>query len=239
MRIMGTSQIWHGINIRDFLAVRELICDVSKRAFRKETLDQLVDSKEVEKEREKAKKAGRRAEKFDPHSRIFLILDRLSVAKKLIVTIAAVIVTIAHLKLGISEGVATAIISSISSPIFLFGITGVGLYVVWNLYLLALRYNRKLIRGINKEIRYSDEKIDNQKSLEEIRAYRRWNNNLTNSTTLSVILLLVAARAFTPSIFTAGSEESKDWVPEYIEREVTERIEHNKVETNSPGNDSE
>jgi hypothetical protein len=236
---METPRIWGDITTSDFLAVRELVHDVSKRTFRRETLDLLIDKKDIEKEREKAKAAGKRAEEFDPHSRIFVFLDRLSVAKKLIVTAAVVVVTVAHFQFGVSEGVATSIISSLSSPIFLFGITGVGLYGVWNLYLLALRYNRKVIRGINREIRYSDKIIDNQNSLEEIRAYRRWNNNLTNSVVLCIILLLAVARAYAPSTFTAGSEESKEWVPEYVETKASERIDEDEFETDSPENDSE
>ena len=236
---MKTPRIWGEIDISDLLAVRKLIRDVSKKAFRRQTLDLLINVENIEKEREKAKKAGGRAEEFDPHSRVFVFLDRLSVAKKLIVTVAAVVVMVAHFQFGISEGVATTIISSISSPIFLFGITGVGLYGVWNLYLLALRYNRKVIRGINREIRYSDQTIEEENSIEEIRAYRRWNNNLTNSVSLSLILLLAAARAFAPSTFTAGSEGSKEWVPEYVEKKASERIDEDKFEASSPGNDSE
>lgn len=239
LRAMESPRIWGAITMSDFLAVRESIHDVSKRTFRRETLDLLIDKEDIGKEREKAKKAGKRAEEFDPHSRIFVFLDRLSVAKKLIVIVAVVVVLVAHFQFGVSEGVATSIISSLSSPIFLFGITGVGLYGVWNIYLLALRYNRKVIRGINKEIRYSDKTIDDENSLEEIRTYCRWNKNLTNSVILCLILLLAAARAFAPSIFFAGSEESKEWVPEYVERKASERIDEDEFETNSLENDSE
>ncbi|WP_143054187.1 hypothetical protein [Halohasta litchfieldiae] len=233
---MTTPRLWGELDISDFLAVRTAILEVSKKSFNMATLDRLSSKESIEQERKNAKEAGRRAERFDPHSLIFNLIDWISVRKRAVMLIVATAGLIAHFGLGVSEENIVTTISTISSPIFILGISGVILYVIWNFYILLLRYNRKAIQNINKRIRYSDQRIEDETSVENIRAYRRWNSILTNNSSLLCIIILTFTRSFAPSIFSIGTEASNDWVPEYVNVRISNIIEENGKENNDNSN---
>jgi hypothetical protein len=234
-----TAGLWGDLKVSDFLAVRAAILEVSKKAFSTSTLDQLRPKRDIGKERKRAKEAGRRSEEFDPHSRFFNLLDWISVRKKAVIILVATAGLIAHRGFGVSEEQLVNVVSTISSPILYFGALGVLGYTLWNLYILSLRYNRKTIRHISAKIRYSDKRIETETSVENVRAYRRWNSNLTSSKSLSYILLLAAARSFVPSMFAIGTEASKEWVPEYVDMQVTDIVDDGESDSRETNDNNE
>lgn len=222
---MTTPKLWGGLEISDFLAVRAAILQVSRMSFNMPTLERLKSKKSIEQERKEAKEAGQRAEDFDPHSLLFGLLDWISIRKRAVVIIVATTGLIAHFGFGVSEESIVSVVSTTSSPMLFFGMMGLVLYVIWNFYVLTLHYNKKLIRNVNEHIRYSDQKIETEASVENVRAYSRWNSILSSNITLLCIFLLAVARSFFPSIFTLGTEASKDWVPEYVDTKVSDIVE--------------
>ena len=216
---------WGAVDVSDFLAVRSLVTTISKEAFDQPTVSSMVSPEPIEVEKEMAKKFGDRAESFDPHSTIFRALGQLSIVKKAIMVILAVTAIIANHYFGIPESRITNSVSTIMSPLMRLGVAGIALYGAWSAYILILKYNRKIVREIIKEIRFEDGEIESETCKKEVRAYRRWNRNLTNSVTLTVVLLLAGIHALAPDIFSYGSETSKDWVPEYVEKRVSEEVE--------------
>lgn len=227
---MTTSRLYGDLKISDLLMVRTSILEISKRAFNKPALDRLQSGQKIAKEREKAKKAGQKAENFDPHSRVFLTLRWISIRKEILGVVVSIVGLTVYFGLGVSEEIIIDVISITSSPILLFGVSGVTIYLIWNLYVLSLRYNKKLIRDLNKEIRYSDQKIDSETSVENVKAYYRWNSILTNSSSISIILLLATVNSFFPSLFLIGIQQSREWVPEYVDTKVNEIIEDSSDE---------
>ena len=223
-------KLWGELTISDYLAVRATILEVSKKSFNTPTLDRLITKESIEQERKKAKKAGRRAESFDPHSLVFHLLNWVSVRKRVVMTAVASVGLISYFVLGVPENHIVTVISTISSPILLLGVSGLLLYVVWSLYIFSLRYNRGAIQNLNKHIRYSDEKIENETSAENVRAYCRWNNILCNSISLLCILILAFVRSIAPSMFSAGTERSKEWIPEYVEIKISDLLEEENKE---------
>jgi len=230
-------KLWGELTISDFLAVRATILEVSKKSFNMPTLDRLITKESIEEERKKAKKAGRRAESFDPHSLVFYLLNWISVRKRAVMTAVATVGLFSYFVLDVPENYIVTTISTISSPIFILGISGVSLYVIWNLYILSLRYNRGAVQNLNKHIRYSEEKIENETSVENVRAYCRWNNILCNNISLLCILILTFVRSIAPSMFSAGTESSKEWIPEYVETKTSDLLEEENKESNKNSKD--
>ena len=189
------------------------------------TLERLMSKKSIEQERKKAKEAGQRAEDFDPHSLFFGLLDWISIRKRAVVVIVATTGLIAHFGFGVSEENILSVVSTTSSPILFFGLLGLVLYTIWNFYVLTLHYNKKLIRNVNEHIRYSDQKIETESSVENVRAYSRWNSILSSNIALLCIFLLAVTKSFVPSIFTLGTEASEGWVPEYVDTKVSDIVE--------------
>ena len=222
---MTTPKLWGGLELSDFLAVRAVILQVSRSSFNMPTLERLMSKKSIEQERKKAKEAGQRAEDFDPHSLFFGLLDWISIRKRAVVVIVATTGLIAHFGFGVSEENILSVVSTTSSPILFFGLLGLVLYTIWNFYVLTLHYNKKLIRNVNEHIRYSDQKIETESSVENVRAYSRWNSILSSNIALLCIFLLAVTKSFVPSIFTLGTEASEGWVPEYVDTKVSDIVE--------------
>lgn len=232
---MEDKELWGEMRISDFLAVRAAIMDVSKRTVNMPTIDRLRSRDRIETAKNKAKKAGVEAEKFDPHSRLFSLLEWISIRKRLIITLIGLISITAHFILDVSAELVVKTFSAVSSPILLTGILGVILYTLWNAYLVALHYNRHVVQKVNSIVRYSDQRINTESSVENVRAYYRWNDNLTNASTLTVIILLAAARSFFPSIFSVGVEESREWVPKYVDTKIDEAANEGRKDDNERG----
>lgn len=219
---------WGAVDSSDLLVVRSLITTVSKKAFEQPTISSIVSPEPIEVEKEKAKHFGDNAEQFDPHSTVFRALGQLSTVKKAIMVILAVSGVIANHYFGIPESDVTNSVSTIMSPLFRLGIVGLAFYGAWSGYILALKYNRKIIREIIKDVRFENRTIESENCRKEVRAYRRWNQNLTSTVTLSIVLLLAGIHAIVPNIFYYGSKTSEDWVPEYVEEHVSEEVEEAK-----------
>ena len=232
---MSEQELWSNIKFSHILAVRAAILDVSKRTINMPTIERLRSKESIEAVRKNAKRAGEEAEKFDPHSRLFSLLNWISIRKRQVVVLAGLFSVTAYFILDISEQKVVNMISTISSPILVFGIIGVVLYTLWNAYLIILHYNKNLVQRINKMARYSDQRIETETSVENVRAYHRWNSNLTNASTLTIIILLAAARSLFPSIFSIGIEESREWVPEYVEMRVDEANSEGGQDKNESG----
>ena len=221
---MGTPRIWGDLEVSDFIAVRSRIIEISKITHSQPTVSSMSATEHLEREKEKAKKAGERAEEFDPHSRVFRALDRLSLMKKAVAVILSIFATGAYYYLGIPENRVTDTISTIMNPLLALGILGVILYGGWCGYILSLQYNRNIVQDIIKRIKFDDEEIEAEESAKEVRAYYYWNKHLSNSATLSIILFLTTVRAFMPRIFEESTEVSKEWVPEYVDNRVSEHV---------------